>query len=95
MGTNNQKFDVNILQTWEYGNFKGKLPFAKSRRYLINDSKNSIIGLFQSINYRFFGLTFVFINRGPILIKKLDTITQKEITEKVVKFIKKIFLHSY
>lgn len=87
-----KKFDVNILQTWEYGNFKGKLPFAKSRRYLINDSKNSIIGLFQSINYRFFGLTFVFINRGPILIKKLDTITQKEITEKVVKFIKKNFL---
>ena len=84
MGTNNQKFDVNILQTWEYGNFKGKLPFAKSRRYLINDSKNSAIGLFQSINYRFFGLTFVFINRGPILIKKLDTIIKRNKSKKLL-----------
>ena len=80
------------MQTWEYGNYKSKLLFVKSSRYLIYDINNNIIGLLQTINYKFFGLTFVFINRGPILIENLNMISQKKITEKIVQILKKNFL---
>lgn len=87
-----KNFNSNILQTWEYGNYKSKLLFVKSSRYLIYDINNNIIGLLQTINYKFFGLTLVFINRGPILIENLNMISQKKITEKIVQILKKNFL---
>ena len=88
-------FPFNILQTWEFGNFKSSSPFVKAKRFLINNKNNELIGCFQAIYYNFFGISFILINRGPILINNLDENKKKIICQKIASNLKKIFLHIY
>jgi hypothetical protein len=86
------KFHLNILQTWEYGNFKEKNLFAKTKRFLIYDDKKNLIGLYQAIFYQFFGIKLIFINRGPILKSNFNNDTRKFIIKEILSRLKKKFL---
>ncbi len=87
-----KNFNSNILQTWEFGNFKKRFFFANLKRFIIRDEKNNSIGLFQAINYKLFGIKIIFLNRGPIFSIDQDTTSKKKITEKIVENLKKNFL---
>jgi len=86
------KFQFNILQTWEFGNFKEKNLFAKTKRFLIYEDKNNLLGLYQAIFYRFFWIKVIFINRGPILKKNINNHNKKIIVKKILSELKKDFL---
>ena len=83
------KFETNILQTWEFGKFKKRLFFINSRRFVINDSNNQTIGIFQSIIYTLLFFKIIFINRGPIFKENCDIYSKKKITDKIIKNLKK------
>ena len=77
------KFEANILQTWEFGKFKKKLFFINSRRFMINDSNNQTIGIFQSIIYTLLCFKIIFINRGPIFKEDCDMNSKKKLLIKL------------
>ena len=39
-----ENYNSNILQTWEFGNFKNKNIFVKTKRYTIFDINEKIVG---------------------------------------------------
>ena len=85
-------FPFNILQTWEFGNFKSSLFFVKAKRILISDKNNELIGCFQAIYYNFFGISFILINRGPIFKNNSDENLKKIICQKIAFNLKKNIL---
>lgn len=88
----NDNYDTNILQTWEYGNFKSSNLLKKSRRFSIIDNLNNEIGFVQAIYYNFLIFSIVFINRGPILKDNFNLSSKVKITEQIAyNFKKKLF----
>ena len=87
----NFNYDTNILQGWEFGNYKSDKFLIKTKRFLIKDNLNNEIGFFQSINYNFLGFKIIFINRGPILRNDFNLDLKKKIIEQIVDILKKNF----
>ena len=80
---------LNLLQTWEFGNYKNSLSFIKTKRFIINDKNDKIIGFFQVIYYKFFFVKLALINRGPIFQNNLDDDLKKIILQKLFIELKK------
>ena len=85
-------FPFNLLQTWEFGNFKNSYHFTQAKRFIIRDKENEILGFFQAIYYSFFGINFIFINRGPILRTSLKENLKKTICQEIASYLKKNIL---
>ncbi len=61
----------NLLQSWEYGQTKGRVEGWKVKRGLIKSNGN-IVAMFQALE-KFFGpVGIIRINRGPLLIDEND-----------------------
>lgn len=87
--------DNNLLQTWNYGEFKKKYEKFEIIRGIIQDSQKKTIGLVQLIAKNFLGLRILRLNRGPILIEKNQSLSNS-IVDRVKKdlFSKKTILFS-
>jgi hypothetical protein len=86
-----ENYNSNILQTWEFGNFKNKNIFVKTKRYTIFDINEKIVGFFQSVQYQFLWIKFIFINRLTFIDNNINKIQKKYIYQKIVYNLKKNF----
>ena len=84
--------EFNILQTWEFGNFKNRLPFVRTKRYIIRNQNEEEIAFLQVVNYYFLGINFFLINRGPVYNVNIGEEIKKNICQNIIFHFKKDFL---
>tara|TARA_A100000164_G_C21928641_1_gene784421 strand:+ start:952 stop:3060 length:2109 start_codon:yes stop_codon:yes gene_type:complete len=86
----------NLLQSWDYGEFKNKFEKFEIFRGIILDSEKKIIGLVQILSRSFLGLHIIRLNRGPLFIKNNEVLSNKVIRKIKNSFKKKrTFLMSF
>ncbi len=66
----------NLLQSWDYGEFKKNFENFKILRGLIFDDQKKLIGMVQILYKTLFGIGVIRLNRGPLLIKKNDYLSK-------------------
>lgn len=79
--------DSNISQDWVYGEVKRDVEGWKLSRGIICTGENEKIGIVQILTKKIFGISVaVRVNRGPLFIKKYNTVdNQLQVMSKVKK----------
>ena len=81
--------DVNLIQSWAYGEAKVKTGNWEVERGLITDENGNAVGACQAFvrQIRFLGDAFVWINRGPIaLSEKISSEHYREMLMALVRY---------
>lgn len=73
----------NLLQSWAYGEAKGRVEGWKARRGVVQKD-GRVIALFQALEKKWGLFTIIRINRGPlVLVKDLDFMVRKNLYQAV------------
>jgi hypothetical protein len=87
--------DLNLLQTWAYGEAKARTDVWRVERGVFEDDNGQIVGGYQALvrNLPIIGGGLVWINRGPLLVRN-ENANKPEILKEIYSLLRTLYVEN-